>query len=45
MTALAAALDAGGIPKLTYRTNLLIANPASTAAVQAVQDALANRSQ
>jgi len=45
MTTLAAALDAGGLPKLTYHTHFLIANPASTAAVQAVQDALAKRPQ
>jgi len=42
---LLAALDAGGLPTLVNHTHMLKDNPASAVAVEAVQDALAKRSQ
>ena len=42
---LLAALDAGGLPKLVNQPNLLKDNPASAVAVEAVNHALAKRSQ
>jgi len=45
MTRLAAAIDAGGLPKLEWHGSSLHGNPASYVAVHAVKDALAKRSE